>query len=388
MAKVLLLGSGTQAYAILKPLHDHGHNIIMLTNSNINYGDQSRFVGEVVRMDFALNSFEYLRIVKELILSRGIEVIIPMGDATAEFLSKNKNDLQKICKFKIPDYNCFIKGYDKNNLMSLCKIKSYPHPNTIDLSSVNIDDLDIDRFPYPAILKPNCTTGGRGMVVVSNADQLRRVFPQISEQYGNCHLQRFIRSGGRQFKVQLYVSEKGELLAHSVLNKVRWYPIKGGSSCCAVTVENDYLVSVCYKILIDINWIGFADFDIIEDPDSKELLIMEINPRLPACVGASVYSGINWAQIIVDDSLGNTVKEYKGKQGVILRHLALDTLWFIKSNKRFKTKPSWFHFFGSNVFYQDFHFADQKPFWSGTWQNLKKMHRKDYKQHKTMDING
>ena len=42
----------------------------------------------------------------------------------------------------------------------------------------------------------------------------------------------------------------------------------------------------------------YDDFDAIEDPDTGELLIMEINPRVPACIQMAMVSGINWAEII------------------------------------------------------------------------------------------
>lgn len=384
MANILLLGSGTQAYAILKPIRDDGHIVIMLTGESVNYGDKSRFVNEVIRTKLSPSDINYLSFVKNLINNYRIDVILPMSDSTAEFLSKNKKELQKICKFKSPDYVSFMKGYDKNQLMALCKNNDYSHPYTIDLSMIDVNSSEIDTFPYPGIIKPNCTTGGRGMVVVTNANQFRQAYVSISKKHGDCHLQRFVKSGGKQFKVQLYINENGKLLAHSVLEKVRWFPLKGGSSCCAITINNVSLVSICYSVLKSLNWVGFADFDIIEDPETNEFLIMEINPRLPACIGASICAGVNWAQIIIDDAMGYKVKYSSCLQGVVLRHLGLDILWFVKSDMRFKIKPSWFHFRGSKVYFQDFHLNDLRPFLLGTWHNFMGLFKADYK-NKTMN---
>ena len=85
-------------------------------------------------------------------------------------------------------------------------------------------------------------------------------------------------------KVQLYVNERQELVASSVMQKLRWYPNKAGSNCCAVSIKDDEIIKICHHVLKDLKWIGFADFDTIEDSDTGELLIMEINPRLPACI--------------------------------------------------------------------------------------------------------
>jgi hypothetical protein len=46
---------------------------------------------------------------------------------------------------------------------------------------------------------------------------------------------------------------------------------------------------------------------------------------------------------------------------VYLRYLPLDCLWFIKSPDRFRTKPSFFKFFGSNLKDQIISLRDPGP---------------------------
>lgn len=384
MANILFLGSGTQALAVLRSLHKAGHRLLMLVNETGNYGDVSKFLDKRIVSDLKNTSDGYLGFLKKTISEEKIDVVIPTGDSTAEFLSAHREELSPLVHFKMPTFDNFMRGYDKNQLMTLCREKGYPHPLTIDLSKTAYNDpLQFESFPYPGLLKPNCTTGGRGMCLINNYDDLVRIYPQIKSQYGECHLQQFIREGGSQVKLQLYVNEKGDLLNYSVLHKVRWYPVKGGASCCSVSTDNKKMVGICHQILRDIHWVGFADFDTIGNPDTGELLIMEINPRLPACIGAAVNAGIDWGQIIVDDYLGRPQKQYEYKEGVALRHLGFDFLWFLKSPNRFKTIPSWFKFVGKKVHYQDFHFWDQKPFWVGTYHNIKKMSNPEFKKSKS-----
>ena len=381
--KILLLGAGTQALAIVGQLAKAGYHILILTNEKGNYADVSRYVEKRIVHKSTVGSTSFCIDFNKLIKEENVQLVIPMGDIYAEFLSKNKKNLQSVIKFIVPDYDNFLKGYDKNKLMALCEEKGYPHPQTIDLSKVaNLKDESLKRFPYPAMLKPNCTTGGRGMVRIENYEELLCKYPSLHETYGEYHLQRFIVEGGRQVKAQLCVDKDGNLLNSSVLHKVRWYPVKGGASSCSITIENPEVVSVCHQILKDICWEGFADFDLIEDPRAKEFLVMEINPRLPACIGAAVFGGINWGRIIVDHILGNQQSIYNYKKGVTLRHLGFEMLWFLKSQNRFNTNPSWFHFFGDNVYYQDFHWNDQIPFWVGTWHNFRKLITPSFRREK------
>ena len=384
MANILLLGSGTQAFAIIKPLHKAGHSIFLLLSERGNYADASRYVYKNIYTDLTISSREYIGLVKQIIATEKIDILIPTGDISAEFLSKNQQEFYGSVHFRTPLYENFMKGYDKNQLMTLCREKGYPHPLTIDLSQVDYEhDSAILSFPYPGLLKPNCTTGGRGMVLIHSHEDLIKAYPEIHAHYGECHLQRFIKAGGRQVKIQLYVDEDGNLLQHSVLQKVRWYPVKGGASCCAVSIEEEEMVKICHQILKDIHWIGFADFDTIEDPDTHELLIMEINPRLPACIGAAVHAGLDWGNVLVNHALGLSQKAYIYKKGVILRHLGFDMLWFIHSSERFQTRPSWFKFFGKRIVYQDFQFTDQMPFWVGTYHNIKKLFDPSFKKAKS-----
>lgn len=371
---VLILGSGTQALAILKSISESGNQVIMLISEVGNYADVSKYVDERILTQYNIRSSEFLELIKTIITEKKINVVIPMGDIFAEFLSFHREELLQLTNFKVPSYNFFLDGYDKNRLMSLCTQKNYPHPYTIDLSTVDYKDPACFKlFPFPGILKPNCTTGGRGMHLINNYDDLVRIYPGIKAEYGECHFQQFIHEGGSQVKIQLYVNEEGELLYSSAMEKVRWYPIKGGASCCSVTINNPIMVEICHNILKDIKWIGFADFDIIGNPDTGELLIMEINPRLPACIGAAVNAGIDWGRIMVDDAIGKPLESYSFKEGVIFRHIGFDILWFLKSPNRFKTRPNWFKFMGKNVYFQDFHIWDQKPFWVGTFHNIKKL---------------
>lgn len=382
MANILLLGTGTQGFILAETIYKMGHRLTMIASEKGNYADKSRFLDKVY---YCMNSLDavYAQFITDVICDEQIDVVIPTGDSDAEFLCKHRTKLPQRAKFKLPLYENFLRGYDKNQLMSLCKDKGYPHPMSYDLSKVSLDSEEIRSFSFPAMLKPNCTTGCRGMVEINTYDELVTRYFDLHKQYGEYHLQKFIKPGGRQIKIQLYINEKKELVSYSVLHKIRWYPNKGGSSTCARSIECPKMVNVCYQILKDIDWIGFADFDIIENPDTNELLIMEINPRVPACIKGAIVAGINWGEIIVNDVLELPQKEYHYKTGVILRHLGLDILWFLKADKRWNTKPNWFNFIGSNIYYQDgSSWRDPLPFIVGTWHNIAKLFNPEFKKAK------
>lgn len=375
MSKVLVIGAGTQGLAIVHALKQERHTVVILCADKYNYAGLSRYVDKRVSWEISEKSDCFIDYLKSIIKKESIDVVIPMGDSTAHFLSSKKEQLQQIVKFKSPELSCFMRGYDKNQLMQLCEGNGYPHPKTLDMSKIELGDMSqLENFPYPAMLKPNLTTGGRGMVKVVDYKHLKELYPSLHKKYGDYHLQQFIKPGGRQVKVQLFVGEDRSLVASSVIEKRRWYPIQGGSNCCAITIKDEAIVDICYHILLDLNWFGFADFDLIEDPDTHQLLVMEINPRVPACIKSPIAAGLNWGEVIVNAALGLPQKQYNYREGVILRHLGFEMLWFMKSPNRWHANPSWFKFFGKDVYYQDMSdWKDPMPFLSGTWRNFKKI---------------
>ncbi|MBN1185290.1 MAG: ATP-grasp domain-containing protein [Bacteroidales bacterium] len=383
---LLLGGDGTQTLPISKPLMKRGYSVHIFYRHRLSYGYATRYASHKIKSPSINDKDDFLTFFTEYVRNKFIDVVIPLSDSSAEFLSKNKQAFIKFCKFIVPDHDIFEKGYDKNLLMSVCRENGFPHPKTIDLRENSISTIK-DSF-FPAILKPNYTTGGRGMTIVKSKNELESIFDKTVKEYGHCHLQKLIGQGGRQFKVELFLDDKHQLINSSVMHKIRYYPVTGGSSCFNVTIHNDSLVDICFAVLKTIGWVGFADFDLIEDPDDGIIKILEINPRIPACIKSAVESGIDYGNIIVDSSLGNELKTYEYYPGKQLRHIGFDILWFFQSSHRFKADPNWFIFFGKKLSFQDFSLDDPLPFLFGTAGNIRKLISAHFRKSKSKTQNS
>ena len=380
--KVLLLnGEAVQTLIIARTLKNNGYEVHLICNSTLNYGYHTKYASKKAVCP-SEEEEAYFNFVVKYVQDNGIATIIPMNDEGATFLSKYKQRLIGLVSFLMPDWTIFEKGYDKNLLMTLCKEKGYPHPITIDLGKVDYHHIKDGDIPFPAIIKPDRTSGGRGMTIVNSIEELRVKYPPIREKFGSCHLQQFVEPGGRQIKVQVFVDPRDGKSYSSVIHKQRFYPEKGGSSSCNVTIVDDKTAQMCINILKDIGWEGFADFDLIEDPKDGILKVMEINPRIPACIKSAILSGMDYGTMIADVSLGKPLKEYKYKPGHKLRHIGFEILWFLKSKNRWKTKPCWFNWIDPKLSFQDFSWRDPMPFFYGTWGNIKKQRNAEFRKAK------
>lgn len=381
MKKIGLLdGQTIQAVIFAKQLRKEGYKVILFCDAKLSYGYHTKYAHSKVlspSTEHEINQFH--KFFLDYLEHHELDVVIPMNDYSAKYLSENKEVLKGKVALSIPDISVFMTGYDKNKLMTVCNENSFPHPKTIDISLLNRNVVK-DDFNFPALIKPNETTGARGFMRVNSFKELWENYDAIFNEFGNCHLQEFIPQGGRQFKVQILI-KGSEVLASSVIEKHRYYPVNGGSSCFNNSIINDSLVETCQNVLTKIGWEGFADFDLIEDIRNGRILIMEINPRVPACIKTSVVSGIDFPNAIVDLTLKIPVKKYDYKPGKYLRYFSMDLLWLLTSKN--KSLKNWTKkMFSSNHYLQDGDLLDPMPFIIGTYSGVVKQLNPKFRANK------
>ena len=213
--------------------------------------------------------------------------------------------------------------------------------------------------------------------IISESEGDEKAFQMIKEQYGDCTLQELIDNKEYYYNVMLYRNKEGRFLAYTIIKIVRMYPIEAGSSTCCISIENDELLNICKDCLEKLNWVGIADFDVLQKLDTREYKIIEINPRVPASLKASSISGVNFPEMIAIDKTGGTVPVYQYTPGKVMRYLGTDIMWFLKSNKRWKASPSWFSLVGKNIYYQDIYTNDMSTWWTWFGEGMEKLRRRN-----------
>ena len=81
---------------------------------------------------------------------------------------------------------------------------------------------------------------------VNSFDELWINYDAVFNEFGACHLQEFIPQGGKQYKVQILIKDNA-VIESTVIEKIRFYPIQGGSSCFNKTIVNNELVSYMFR---------------------------------------------------------------------------------------------------------------------------------------------
>jgi len=370
--RILLAGGGLQGLSCGASLYKKHKVSVWGKSLQI---DKSRFFEQC--FDYVQGKEEQLY---ELLDKHQYDVLFPISDFTVPFISQHKKDLENKYGIKcaVPDYEQVYIVEDKSRFMEFCQKSQVPHPKTVRLTTDKIVAA-ANEVGFPALIKPDYSVGARGITRVNSLEELRINYPLVSEKFGSCTLQEFVDNKEYYYNVMLYRNKEGRILASAILKIVRMYPVGAGSSSCCITVENDELLKICTDCLEKLNWVGMADFDVLQRLDNKEYKIIEINARVPASLRGAAISGVNFPEIIIQDAIGQAIPQYEYKPGKTMRYLGLDLMWFMKSPKRFNSSPSWWKFFGKDIYYQDIYKEDFSTWWTWLVEGVKKIGKRNKK---------
>jgi predicted ATP-grasp superfamily ATP-dependent carboligase len=362
--KILILSGGLQGLSCGSSLYKHHEVSIVATDLQVRKSRFFQRVYEIEKVDEKIYP----------ILKEGkFDVLIPVSDFSVPFLSKNKDYIEKTfgVKCAVPDYRCVSVVENKQRFMAFCQEKSLSHPVTEPLSSDELNSVAA-KVGFPALIKPNFSVGARGITRVDSLEELQEMFPVVQEKYGLCTLQEYIDNQEYYYNVMMCRSADGHILGTAVIKIVRMYPVKAGSSSCAITVECPELELLCRQTLDALDWVGMADFDVLQRLDNGAFKIIEINSRVPASLRAAEVSGVNFPLIIANDAMGIAQMPVHCQAGKTLRYLGIDILWLLKT-KRLFGHPSWLKFVGRDLYYQDIYATDPTTWWTWLAEGLQKL---------------
>lgn len=360
--KVLLAdGHARQALALARAFKELGCTVIAICESGLDVCSKSRYVDHIVK-DSSIHERPDLRvecIIRE-VSKGGYTLVISFSDVTVEQISINRDRIEKYCRTAVVDKDKFYLAYNKLNTMRICMENDIPCPNTF-FDCKTVDDVMNRELVYPIIVKPRTGYGAIGFYKFNDAEELRHYLTEHTDDIEHIIIQEYIPQTDLQYECSIFVDDKNVVKSAMVFEKNRWFPVHGGSSTLNTSVKDDTIVENCSKLMQFIEWRGCCDIDLIRDPRDGVAKILEINPRISGSGKIVLLSGVNLALEMLQMARGEEVTKFADyKEGIRLRCLYTDLLWFLKSRDRFKAKPSWFSM--KNTHEQVFSWKDPAPF--------------------------
>ena len=364
MASVLVLdGDRRQALPVMRALRAGGHRITVACESRLGMGWLSRLPHRRVLVPSAEKEpAAFVSALLKLLRREPHDVTIPLFDLCAHLIAKHKPALERHTRVPLVDLDVFMLARDKASTMRICQEHGVPCPRTWFPEEQPIKAIARD-VTWPALVKPRISHGAMGIRRAHDAAGLAEVYSKTVEEYGPSIVQEFIPQTDLQYKAQLFRDRDGSYKAGVVFNKLRYFPVTGGTSSANTTVQREDILESCRRLLDAMSWTSYADVDLIQDPRDGVAKVMEVNPRVTGSVKIAFVAGVDFADLLVRYALGQPLPSYEQyRVGVTMRYLPLDILWFLYSPDRFRAKPSWFRFWGRDLCEQVLTVDDPFPF--------------------------
>lgn len=341
---ILLFGNTSKlSLNILYCLRNAAFNIHYLSNNSKNAAKFSKFI---ISYEIVKNNSWNLDEIISLIISRKIDVLMPVGESEVLFIEQNKTELEKYCKCQwVTSAANFNIAINKNLLAGVLEKMGVLVPLHVSINSKE----DIIKFTstvgFPVLIKPTRSSFGWGIKKFNSLNPLLNYFEKNKLYQKEYILQQFII--GSDINCNVFC-EHGEVICHTIQESPVRYGVNFSPHDTIAFGPDEEVISEVRKVMRKFNWHGVANIDIRRDHRTKKFYILEINGRYWGSVIASLArAGMNFPDIAAHYALGNRIPIAVMHEGLqISVKKFLKSLISLKPYSFNKTK---FHSYGADA---------------------------------------
>lgn len=221
------------------------------------------------------------------------ELAIPVGSYSVEQLVHVNHPLAVL-----PSKHAFVLSMSKEETSFLANRLKVPTPKTF--SPITMDELDSISMPFPWVVKGVLEAGKNVINYAHNINEARKAFfvaqNDVTQHNHPPIVQEFVKGKGVGF---FAFYQHGVLKRYYIHRRIRETPYTGGSSTAAETIEHPQALEYGKKLLDALKWHGPAMVEFKEIPETGDLRLLEINPKLWGSLELGLAAGVNFGDLLL-----------------------------------------------------------------------------------------
>ena len=311
-------GSSSSAREAITALGLAGHEIEICDPDPYCLGRFSRFVRRYHRCPgLAVDPSGYWRFVKNLLARRHFDVLIPIHEQ-GFLLAKVQEELCRLVAIALPSFESYRRALSKAEFSQILSELDLPQPKTVLV--FNLGDLRaFDHFPF--ILKMPIATASRGVWLVSDKADLKRLSQELTDTISSGILVQQLITGPIEHAQAVFC--RGRLVGmHAYRQLARG---AGGGPAVKESVRRGVVRSHLKRIGEFLQWHGSLSVDYILEARGELPRYIDCNPRLVEPINA-LMSGLDLADLLVRVSLGEEPPEAPDDREAVRTHLAIQAM--------------------------------------------------------------
>lgn len=356
--EILIIGTDANAYYMARCFHEaYNKKATLLGKTPMIYTKYSNILNIIYNDKIwteegfleAIEDFRKQHIGKKILL-------ISSNETYAEFISKNANNLNEQFIYNCPNIDIIKSLIMKETFYKTYENSVLDFPKTFYYNCSNPEEIKID-FTYPVIIKPSNVIqynhikfeGKNKIYKVNSKGELDDTIKKISENgyTDTLILQEFIPGDDSYlFDSVVYCGKdkKVKLISFAQIGLQEHSKTMVGNAAVLINGYNQFgdnskMIEAIKTFMEDIQYQGFAEFDMKYDYRDKKYKVLEINARQ----GRSSYYisplGCNLVEILVDDLIYNKPMDFKViDKEILLSFVPKGVIKKYITNEEFKKK--------------------------------------------------
>lgn len=348
MPSVLLLdGLWNKTVAAVRSLGKRGYRIAVGERTRFAPALFSRYCSRrFLHPSQAISPEAFLDALEEELRTGGYDVVLAMEFGTQVLIARNRHRFEGMACFPFASADLATRVHDKGELASFASAHGVECPPTFRPEGPGDVDSMASLLPYPLLIKPRHSSGGRGIVRVETPSQLRKEYPNVHAIHPFPILQECLPPGGAALGVGALMNFSSEPRATFAYRRLREYPVGGGPSTLRESVLDDTLCRTTERLLSALQWVGVAMAEYKVDPRDGRPKLLEVNPRFWGSLNLAILSGVDFPHMLCRMGIDGDVPPL-GEYGVGVRSRSLihgDLMHFLRNPRRFHLTPPFFDY--------------------------------------------
>ena len=208
----------------------------------------------------------------------------------------------------IPGFDVNLIALDKYRTVQAAMKTGFPCPRTYLYEDMDDVRKIVEKEGFPLVVKPRFTSGGHGMAIVNDFDDL---VERLDFDTGNAYrpmIQEYI-PGGKKESLQFVVDREGNLAFVFHKKRLRTFRVTArfGTVSRSAGLPPYYRESA--KLMTSFGWWGGGGLEVLIDPRDGSYKLMEINSRYPRQLWNRTELDINEPLMCLQIADGHTFTE-------------------------------------------------------------------------------
>lgn len=287
-----------------------------------------------------------IKYLQELLNRRQFNIFLPIGASSVNFFSEHESFFSEYTNLILSKRKSITDAFDKLVMAELAQTLGIKSPKTSTAKNWKYKESFLDK-KFIVKSRNEFINGSKTLYFSSRAAGENFLDSIDEETLDNLIIQERIDGDGEAF-FALY--NQGKLLTGYTHRRIRETPLSGGSSTCAETTISFDTFNSGKQILDKLKWHGAAMVEFKRNSHSKELYLMEVNPKFWGSLELGISHGVDFSGAI--HAIDKDVEFLEINQRIMVRfqwpfhgdlsHLKILGLWkpIVKDLINYKVKKN------------------------------------------------